>query len=81
MTLTESLYGSGAVEGGQVRKAGVPGVGFGARETGARGSRVSQHSAHACGSAIGRAILEPDDADDLMIIAEFCSLANAEHVG
>ena len=38
-------------------KAGVPGAGFRARETGARGSRVSQHSAHACGSAIGRAIL------------------------
>ena len=38
-------------------KAGVPGAGCGARETGARGSRVSQHSAHACGSAIGRAIL------------------------
>ena len=42
-------------------KAGVPGAGFGARETGARGSRVSQHSAHACGSAIGRAILSWTD--------------------
>ena len=38
-------------------KSGFPGAGFGARETGARGSRVSHQSAHACGSAIGRAIL------------------------
>ena len=42
-------------------KAGVPGAGFRARETGAHGSRVSQHSAHACGSAIGRTILRGCD--------------------
>ena len=40
-------------------KSGFPGAGFGARETGARGSRVSHQSAHACGSAIGRAIQYP----------------------
>ena len=49
--------GAGCAEGKKLPVSRPPGRGFGARETGARGSRVSHQSAHACGSAIGRAIL------------------------
>jgi len=54
---SERLHADGKKNVTSEGKAGVPGAGLRARETGARGSRVSQHSAHACGSAIGRAIL------------------------
>ena len=53
-----------------ISEAGVPGAGFGARETGERGSRVSQHSAHACGSAIGRAILHTHKQGDAVADGE-----------